>query len=231
MSIFLLTFEYRRQSFVYRKGDFMPRGIYKRNTEPIKAGDKYNKLTAIKFIKKVKNSQQYWLFRCDCGNEKVISASKVKSSHTKSCGCLINEGLIKRSRTHGMAHTKEYNSWASMKARCLNKKNPNYKNYGGRGITVCNRWMKFENFYADMGKRPKGKSIDRINNDKGYYKENCRWATRKEQNNNTRGNHLLTYKNRTQTVTQWISEIGINHSTFYSRLRYGWLVERALKIN
>ena len=154
----------------------MPTGIYKRKPI-IKEGDKFNELTAIKFSHK-KGTNQVWLFRCDCGKEKIISVDKVKSGHTKSCGCFKLK--------HGMSRTKLHKSWQGMKQRCFNSNRKGYENYGGRGITVCNSWLKFENFYRDMGKRPKGLSLDRIDNDKGYCKENCKWSTRKQQNNNTR---------------------------------------------
>ena len=186
----------------------------------IKKGDKFNKLTAIKFIEK-RNSQQYWLFICDCGIEKVIRVENVKIGHTKSCGCLQKE--IK----HGMIKTRVYKSWQSMKDRCLNKNNPAYKNYGDRGITICDEWLDFENFLKDMGERLKGKSIDRINNNGNYCKENCQWATQKEQNNNTRTNIFLTYKNKTQTMSQWAKELKINRHTLYWRIRNGWDIKRA----
>ncbi len=150
----------------------------------IKKGDKYNYLTAIKFSYRNRRSQQYWLFKCDCGKEKVICVGNVKNGHTKSCGCLLKRGNI----IHGMHGTRVYHSWVTMKGRCLNPNNPRYKDYGGRGITVCNHWLKFENFYQDMGNRPVNKTLDRIKNNLGYYKKNCKWSTPKEQANNRRIN-------------------------------------------
>lgn len=118
-----------------------------------------------------------------------------------------------------------------MKQRCLNKNREGYKKWGGRGITVCKRWMKFENFYKDMGERPEGMTIDRIDNSKGYHKSNCKWATPKEQSNNTRKNVFITYNGKTQTIAQWSEELGISYHTIYARLRKGWEIERVLKFN
>lgn len=191
----------------------------------IKKGDKFNRLTAIKFSYRDKNSFQYWLFKCDCGNEKVIRVYRVKIGTTKSCGCYGKEIIIK----HGMFGTRVYYSWAGMKSRCLNKNNPAYKNYGGRGITVCPEWMDFKNFYADMGEMPENKSLDRIKNNLGYCKGNCRYATRIEQQNNTRKNVFITYKCKTQTISQWSRELNINDGTLRDRInRYNWSVEKAL---
>ena len=160
----------------------MPSGIYKRKSI-IKIGDKFGRLTAVRFDY-YNNYIQYWLFKCDCKNEKVISVSAVKKGNTKSCGC-----LYRKARTiHGMSRTRTYKSWNAMKNRCLNKRCKDYKDYGGRGITICDRWMRFENFFEDMGERPIGKSIDRINNDGNYCKSNCKWSTPKEQSNNMRNN-------------------------------------------
>lgn len=188
----------------------------------IKKGDKYNKLTAIKFSHKDKKSCQFWLFRCDCGNEKVIWVNNVKRGNTKACGCLY--------KIHGKTKTETFKSWGDLRQRCLNKNDINYKNYGGRGITVCEEWLNFENFYKDMGDRPEGKSIDRINNDGNYCKENCRWATPKEQSNNRRSNHFITYKNKTQTISQWSEELRIKCGYISTRLHRGWSVKRALEL-
>lgn len=140
------------------------------------------------------------------------------------------KGIYKHKIKHGMYGTKIYSRWDAMKARCLNKNSKFFKHYGGRGITICKEWLKFENFYKDMGNCPQGKSLDRIDNNGNYYKENCRWATQEEQCNNMRKNHLLTYKNKTQTIAQWSRELGIGYSTIWSRIKYGWEVEKALSI-
>ena len=115
-----------------------------------------------------------------------------------------------------------------MKKRCLNPRHANFKDYGGRGITICERWMIFENFLADMGERPDGMSLDRIDNNIGYLPENCRWTTVLEQNNNRRGNTILRFGGRALTISQWSVETGIKDCTISERLRHGWSVERTL---
>ena len=149
-------------------------------------GDKYNKLTAIEFDHRNKHGSQCWLFICDCGNIKVIRMDNVKNGGTKSCGCSKKNN--KNGLMHGMFGTPIYYSWTSMKQRCLNSNHQAYKHYGGRGIKICKRWINsFENFFADMGERPKGKTLDRFpNNDGNYEPKNCRWATPKQQRLNQR---------------------------------------------
>ena len=129
---------------------------------------------------------------------------------------------------HGKSKTSIYYIWRDIKSRCSNSKFKNYKNYGGRGIKVCKRWENFENFFEDMGERPKEMFLDRINTNKNYCKSNCRWVTLKVKSNNKSNNKFLTFKNKKQTVSQWADEVGLYPVTLRSRLKKGWSVKRAL---
>lgn len=129
---------------------------------------------------------------------------------------------------HGSTQMPEYLVWRSMHARCYNPATKSYKHYGARGIKVCDRWRIFENFSADMGHRPEGYSIERIDNNGDYEPSNCRWATRIEQCSNRRYNRLLTFKGVTKTLSQWARDIGVKRTTLRQRLFLGWSVDRAL---
>lgn len=131
-------------------------------------------------------------------------------------------------KTHGMSRSSEYKTWESMLQRCINPNNKSWKRYGARGITVCERWKSFENFYADMGDRPAGMTLDRKDNDKGYSPDNCRWATYAEQNRNYSRNVLIEWGTKRMTVTDWEKELGMKHRTLDNRLRRGWSIERAI---
>jgi hypothetical protein len=127
-----------------------------------------------------------WLCLCTCGNVVVVSGSKLRYGSSKSCGCLSRDLASSLNRTHGMSGTPTYSTWLAMWARCTNPANAGWLNYGGRGIAVCARWRKFENFLADMGIKPEGLTLERKNNEKGYNRSNCCWATWSEQNLNKR---------------------------------------------
>ena len=130
---------------------------------------------------------------------------------------------------HGMARTLTYKSWLKMKERCNCKTSNRYNIYGERGISICKKWESFESFYEDMGERPNGKTLDRIDNDGNYFKENCRWATPKQQSNNRRTNHLITHKGETHNLNEWADIMGIKRKTLQSRItQYKWPIIKAL---
>ena len=174
---------------------------------------------------------------CECGTEREIWTPNLKHSKSLSCGCLSREvasrpkpEISKILTTHGQSKTPVYKVWAAMLARCAHPTNPAYHNYGGRGISVCERWLKFENFIADMGQRPSDKhSIDRIDNSGNYEPNNCRWATKKEQCNNMRSNRVLRFDGKDKTIAQWSEVMGLPTYTIRGRLRRGDTVERALR--
>jgi len=188
-------------------------------------GAVYGRLTAL-----IRILEHKALYRCICGTEKTILVKHVLSGKTQSCGCLRKEvssdTMTKLSTKHGMYGTPVYNVWNSMMDRCCNPKNHAFENYGGRGISVDQSWFEFETFFADMGLPPEGMSLERLNNNLGYSKENCKWATWSEQANNRRSCVSLIYKNETKTVTQWAVHLNIPRSLIFDRLRSDWPVAR-----
>ena len=168
-----------------------------------------------------------WECLCECGTAKVVAGSVLRMGESTSCGCYQKELAAKNLgdavRKHGQHNTPEYYRWLSLKARCTNPNNPRYADYGGRGITVCQRWAdSFEVFIADVGERPTPEhSIDRIDNDKGYEVTNVRWATKQEQANNRRTNVEVTYNGETKTLAAWAMEVGITPEGVAYRHKHG----------
>lgn len=167
---------------------------------------------------RVESGRRMALIICDCGIRTVVYPENIRNGLTKTCG-----NHIGRRRTHGMYKSKEYPIWNQMIRRCTRPKHPEFSNYGARGIKVCERWMKFENFYADMGAKPTGRSLDRFpDNDGNYEPGNCRWATSIEQCNNMRKNVYIEFNGRRQTATEWARETGIKAGTLTYRFRRGY---------
>jgi hypothetical protein len=187
-------------------------------------GRKFGKLTVLERAQEKSKGNTLWLCKCDCGNTSLVQGGSLRGEAVRSCGCLQKEKATK----HGMEGTSIYLVWASMKARCSDENKEFYKYYGGRGIAVCDRWKDFENFYADMGDRPEGLSLDRIDNNKGYSPDNCRWATNLQQRRNTRINTWLEFNGERRVLTEWAEIVNLSPATIRSRLRASWTVDKAL---
>ena len=174
-------------------------------------GERFGRLLALRYI-----GNRRWWCRCDCGNEKDVYFSHLRQGRIVSCGCYQKQRAAEAQTTHGMSYTREFNSWRSMLERCSNKNNKQYKDYGGRGISVCARWQNsFENFYADMGPCPEGLTLERNDTNGNYEPSNCRWATRLEQSRNRRC--ALLYDGK--TLKDLAKETGIPYGTLYGRFR------------
>ena len=185
-------------------------------------GLKFGRLTIVALGNRV-GTKQYFVCQCECGGKTETLFSKLTLRHTRSCGCLLR---VRR----GLSNTAEFRAWNSMRQRCNDRNFKQYADYGGRGITICERWADFFSFLADMGKKPTPKhTIDRIDNSKGYSPENCHWATRAEQGRNTRRNRWLTHKGETLCVADWEIRRGFKPHTIHQRLKSGWSVADAIE--
>lgn len=189
-------------------------------------GQRFGRLVVEEIIKK----GAYWLCKCDCGNTKIAKCSSLLKGKTKSCGCLYKDKIVK----HRMCNTLLYKSYKNMVTRCFNKSCKAYEDYGGRGITVCEEWLGTsgsKNFitWAISSGYNELLTIDRIDVNGNYEPSNCKWATRKEQNNNKRNNHLITYNNETYNLSQWAERLNIKRATLANRLiKRKWSIEKAL---
>lgn len=182
-------------------------------------GQRFGRLTVIRRAADAK-----WMCRCDCGKVSFAITTNLRRGNTKSCGCAQKESATK----HGLVGTPEYLIWRGMRSRCRDAGSTAFRNYGGRGITVCPEWEDFVVFLRDMGQRPNGCDLDRIDNNKGYSKDNCRWISRQRNLNNKRTNRFIEHDGRSQTIADWADELGMNYRTLNNRINRGWPIERAL---
>lgn len=197
-------------------------------------GMTFGRLTVLERAENNKHSQVMWRCHCECDNEVIVPGKYLISGETKSCGCLSRELAATRCRsrkkTHNLINTRLYRVWSAMKNRCLNPNDHHYPNYGGRGITVCDEWLSFENFYKDamaLGYAD-DLTIDRIDVNDGYHFANVRFITIKAQQSNKRNNRYLTFNDETKCLKEWARELNINPHTLCDRLSRGWSVEKAL---
>ncbi len=169
------------------------------------------------------------LCRCECGTIRPCVAADLKRGHSKSCGCHQKAVVSSVMGTHRLTNTTTYRSWGNMKARCLRTTHPRYMDYGGRGITVCDRWANsFEAFVEDMGHAMPGESIERRDNDRGYCPDNCHWLPRPSQNRNTRASARLTVNGVTKIIADWSRKTGIRATLISRRKRLGWTDHEAV---
>lgn len=191
----------------------------------------FGRLTVLKRSTSSKHGKTRWLCRCICGKLETVIGSSLTQGCTESCGCLQIERAKASNYKHGLINTGEYRAWFSMKARCSNPSNTSYKNYGGRGVSVCDRWFNsFENFVQDMGLKPSSLyTLDRIRNNGNYEPKNCRWSTKTEQANNTRRNRNISIGGKTKTLAMWCKGQGLKYDTVWNRIsNLGWSIEIAL---
>lgn len=188
-------------------------------------GEKHGKLSVVEYLGTNKYQQRMWKCVCDCGNEVIVTSHKITTYQKKSCGCL--------SKKHGLSNTRLSRIFKNMKQRCYNPNNPRYNFYGGLGIKVCDEWMDKKNGFIDFYNWAMNNgyqddlTIDRIDVNGNYEPSNCRWITNQAQQFNKHVNHYITYNNKTQTLTEWALELGINRKALSTRLSRGWSVERA----
>jgi hypothetical protein len=199
----------------------------------IKEGDVFHYLTVVKRVENAKNGHSRWLCKCKCGNETIVMSTHLTSGKIKSCGCWWQEGKHDYCKTHGYSNKEKlYGDWKGIKNRCYTPTHIRYKNYGGKGIRVCEEWkndyLSFREWALHNGYE-EGLTIDRIDVNGNYEPSNCRWITRKEQSYNKTNSHYITFNGQSKTIAEWAEITGINSHTIQARIkRLGWSVEKAL---
>jgi hypothetical protein len=187
-------------------------------------GLRFNLLMVLSRAGTSTSGRAMWLCQCDCGKTVTVVGKNLLNGNTGGCGC------TKGGRIHGQYKSHEHQVWRDMLGRCYNPRAMRYPRYGARGITVCERWHEFVAFSADMGPRPEGMTLDRIDNDGNYEPSNCRWATRKQQQRNNSRNVILTLNGTSKTVIEWAESTGIKECTIHTRLSKGWTHEKVLTL-
>lgn len=201
------------------------------NRRPVEIGETFERLTVMREVGKNSRGGKKFLCKCQCGNEVVTLGADLRFGHVRSCGCLFKEVQLATVTKHGMRYSRIYETWRGMKQRCYNEKKRSYKNYGGRGITVCDEWKNdFQAFYgwAMANGYSDELTIDRIDVDGNYEPSNCRWASTKIQANNKSTSRYIEAFGEIHTVAEWAELLGIKKSTIYSRLRRGCEPQKAL---
>lgn len=186
-------------------------------------GQRFGRWTAVSMVGR-QGSNALWLCRCECGSERLVSTLNLRSGRSRSCGCLRDEISAISHLKHGGSYSSEYQAWLKAKRRCFDPKDISYRNYGGRGIYMCDEWCAdFGSFVRDVGPKPSPvHSLDRIDNDRGYEPGNCRWATRSEQSRNTRRNRWIGIGGQRKLLTDWSVDSGVSTTTIGRRLDAGW---------
>jgi len=202
----------------------------------IMAGDRFGRWTVLEATESRTypsgTTTHFHECRCDCGTVQFVGSYKLRIGHSRSCGCLQAEVTIARNLKHG--HSKRgrrgkiYGIWRNIISRCKNPNVSSYEDYGARGITICERWLKFENFLEDMGEPPRGLTIDRLDNNLGYFKDNCAWRTPIDQARNRRNSVKITFDGLTMTLPEWAEHLGISYSMLRGRRERRWSVEKML---
>lgn len=200
-------------------------------------GQRYTRLTVVRENGRNKHGSVLWLCECDCGNQIEVSTNSLHKGNTKSCGCLYRDyinNLRPNAIKHGDSKTRLYNIWRDMKLRCYNEKQTGYKNYGARGIKLCDEWLNdfisFKNWAIDAGYQ-NDLTLDRLDNDGDYEPSNCKWSTPKEQSNHKRNNRCLEYRGEKHTIAEWSNLTGIAYHLIWNRLKNGWSVEDIFERN
>lgn len=196
----------------------------------IEIGMRFGRLVVVSDAGRYKRKRHRWNCLCDCGKTKCVIGDYLIYSKDQSCGCWLTEKRKAWNTTHGNSKSIEYRSWNAMKDRCLNPQNPHFEHYGGRGIKVCERWLEFANFFADMGRRPTPKhTLERINNSGNYEPSNCRWATTREQLRNRRITFKVEFRGESKPLSELCELFDRDLNIVATRIRkHGWTAERAL---